>query len=182
MRELCPISTPGTPGMDTPLTCSPGADSATWYQMDGSVCGRCGSPASIDPPPATPGPFAAHALLSGCLCTVLAGGKGPPAFPGSAGMPGSRLTWASSAPAASAAPRGNPRGPHPAVPADPARRVLPPDPAERMVEAVVWPAAASRVAALPAPARAAPPAAARVAYAAWPAASGLPAPRLLVRG
>src|SRR5579875_1527661 len=119
MRELCPISTPGTPGMDTPLTSRPGADSATWYQMDGSVCGRCGSPASIDPPPATLGPLAAHALLSGSLCTVLAGGKGPPASPGFPGTPGSRLTWASSAPAASAAAWDTPR--EPGTPAPPGR-------------------------------------------------------------
>src|SRR5437660_1552742 len=33
--------------------------------MDGTVCGRCGSPASIDFAPATLGPLAAQALLSG---------------------------------------------------------------------------------------------------------------------
>src|SRR5215831_18317276 len=33
--------------------------------MDGTVCGRCGSPASIDFAPETLGPLAAQALLSG---------------------------------------------------------------------------------------------------------------------
>src|SRR5215475_12499537 len=33
--------------------------------MEGTVCGRCGSPASIDFAPATLGPLAAQALLSG---------------------------------------------------------------------------------------------------------------------
>src|SRR5271165_2329811 len=85
MCALCPISTPGTPGTVTPLASSPGADSAASYQTDGSVCGRCGSPASIAPCPATAGPLAAQALLSGSRCTSPAG---------------SRLTWASSVPAA----------------------------------------------------------------------------------
>src|SRR5512132_3279914 len=65
MWALWPISTPGRPGTLTPVTDRPGADSATWYQMDGTVCGRCGSPASIDFAPATAGPLAAQALLSG---------------------------------------------------------------------------------------------------------------------
>ena len=65
MCRLWPRRTPGRPGTLAPLTAYPGADSATWYQMDGMVCGRCGSPASIDRPPATAGPLAAHALLSG---------------------------------------------------------------------------------------------------------------------
>src|SRR5690349_24627880 len=33
--------------------------------MEGTVCGRCGSPASIDFAPETLGPLAAQALLSG---------------------------------------------------------------------------------------------------------------------
>src|SRR5256885_2847488 len=65
MWALWPISTPGRPGTLTPVTDRPGADSATWYQMDGTVCGRCGSPASIDFAPETLGPLAAQALLSG---------------------------------------------------------------------------------------------------------------------
>src|SRR5215468_2433832 len=65
MWALWPISTPGRPGTLTPVTDRPGADSATWYQMDGTVCGRWGSPASIDFAPATLGPLAAQALLSG---------------------------------------------------------------------------------------------------------------------
>ena len=56
---------PGRPGTLTPLTDSPGASSATWYQTDGMVCGRCGSPASMARPPWTAGPLAAQALLSG---------------------------------------------------------------------------------------------------------------------
>src|ERR1700733_2122906 len=67
MCWLWPRRIPGRPGTVTPLTAYPGADSATWYQIDGMVCGRCGSPASIDPPPATAGPSAAHALLSGSV-------------------------------------------------------------------------------------------------------------------
>src|SRR5450631_1991845 len=55
------------------------------------VCTRCGSPASMDLPPATAGPLAAHALLSGYRCTAPAG---------------SALTWASSADAAVAADAG----------------------------------------------------------------------------
>src|SRR5215475_3615588 len=65
MWALWPISTPGRPGTLTPVTDRPGADSATWYQMEGTVCGRCGSPASIDFAPETLGPLAAQALLSG---------------------------------------------------------------------------------------------------------------------
>src|SRR2546430_17660373 len=65
MWALWPISTPGRPGTLRPVTDRPGADSATWYQMDGTVCGRCGSPASIDFAPETLGPLAAQALLSG---------------------------------------------------------------------------------------------------------------------
>src|SRR5215470_5660270 len=65
MWVLWPISTPGRPGTLTPVTDRPGADRATWYQMEGTVCGRCGSPASIDFAPATLGPLAAQALLLG---------------------------------------------------------------------------------------------------------------------
>src|SRR5215469_11086827 len=65
MCWLCPMSTPGRPGTLTPVTSKPGAEIATWYHTDGRVCGRCGSPASIDLPPATLGPLAAQALLSG---------------------------------------------------------------------------------------------------------------------
>src|SRR6266516_5425146 len=65
MWALWPISTPGRPGTLTPVTDRPGADSATWYQMEGTVCGRCGAPASIAFAPATLGPLAAQALLSG---------------------------------------------------------------------------------------------------------------------
>jgi hypothetical protein len=65
MWRLCPSRIPGSPGTLTPLTDKPGADSATWYQTEGMVCTRCGSPASMDLPPATAGPLAAHALLSG---------------------------------------------------------------------------------------------------------------------
>src|ERR1700744_6030668 len=85
MCWLCPISTPGTPGTVTPLTCRPGAEMAAWYQIDGSVCGRCGPPASMAPCPSTTGPFAAQALLSGSRCTSPAG---------------SRLVWASRSTAA----------------------------------------------------------------------------------
>ena len=53
------------PGMLTPATSGPARTAPTWYQTEGSVCGRCGSPASSAPPPATLGPFTAHALLSG---------------------------------------------------------------------------------------------------------------------
>src|SRR5580693_3044517 len=65
MCALWPSRTPGTPGSDAPATWYPGADSATSYQIDGSVCGRCGSPPSSAPPPSTLGPFTAQALLSG---------------------------------------------------------------------------------------------------------------------
>src|SRR5215469_7891438 len=73
MCALCPIRIPGRPGTLTPDTCSPGARSATSYQIDGSVCSRCGSPASSAPPFATCGPLAAHALLSGAVCSWPAG-------------------------------------------------------------------------------------------------------------
>src|SRR5438046_9845902 len=73
MWELCPIKTPGRPGTVTPVTARPGAASAAWYQIDGMVCGRCGSPASIATPPATAPPLTAHALLSGARCTRPAG-------------------------------------------------------------------------------------------------------------
>src|SRR6516225_2293887 len=73
MWALCPMSTPGRPGTLTPVTDRPGADRAAWYQIDGTVWGRCGSPASIDTRPATRGPFAAQALLSGPWCTEAAG-------------------------------------------------------------------------------------------------------------
>src|SRR6516165_1622101 len=73
MWELCPIKTPGRPGTVTPVTARPGADSAAWYQIDGMVCGRCGSPASIATPPAAAPPLTAHALLSGARCTKSAG-------------------------------------------------------------------------------------------------------------
>src|SRR5215471_7695293 len=73
MWELCPINTPGRPGTVTPVTVRPGAASAAWYQIDGMVCGRCGSPASIATPPATAPPLTAHALLSGARCTRPAG-------------------------------------------------------------------------------------------------------------
>src|SRR5215813_14962901 len=73
MWELCPIKTPGRPGTVTPVTARPGTDSAAWYQTEGMVCGRCGSPASIATPPATARPLAAHALLSGARCTRPAG-------------------------------------------------------------------------------------------------------------
>src|ERR1700684_4469135 len=73
MRALCPIKMPGRPGTLTPVTAKPGADRAASYQTEGSVCGRCGSPASSAPPPATAGPFAAHALLSGYSCSWPAG-------------------------------------------------------------------------------------------------------------
>src|SRR6516162_4057254 len=72
MCALCPISTPGRPGTVTPVTARPGADSDAWYQTDGMVCGRCGSPASIETP-ATARPLAAQALLSGYRCTRPAG-------------------------------------------------------------------------------------------------------------
>src|SRR5690242_14435449 len=72
MCALCPMSTPGRPGTVTPVTARPGADSAAWYHTDGSVCGRCGSPASIAAP-ATARPLAAQALLSGYRCTRPAG-------------------------------------------------------------------------------------------------------------
>src|SRR5215467_7717033 len=85
MWALWPMSTPGRPGTLTPVTDRPGADRATWYQMDGTVCGRCGSPASIDFAPATLGPLAAQALLLGNLWIR----------PG-----GSALAWASMAAAA----------------------------------------------------------------------------------
>ncbi len=85
MRALCPIRIPGRPGTLTPATSKPGADRATSYQTDGTVCGRCGSPASSAPPVLTAGPFAAQALLSGYWCSWLAG---------------SWLSWASSVPAA----------------------------------------------------------------------------------
>src|SRR5215469_8754164 len=65
MVALCPSRIPGSPGTLTPDTWYPGADSATSYHTEGSVCGRCGSPPSSAPPPATAGPFTAHALLSG---------------------------------------------------------------------------------------------------------------------
>src|SRR5947207_2814931 len=65
MWALWPISTPGSPGTVTPVTDSPGAARAAWYQMEGTVCGRWGSPASIDFAPETLGPLAAQALLSG---------------------------------------------------------------------------------------------------------------------
>ena len=65
MSALCPITTAGRPGTLTPDTARPGADRATWYHSEGSVCGRCGSPASIAPAPATRDPPAAQALLSG---------------------------------------------------------------------------------------------------------------------
>src|SRR6201999_2977192 len=65
MWALCPIRMAGRPGTLTPLRSVPGADSATWYHSDGRVWGRCGSPASSAPPPATAGPLAAQALLSG---------------------------------------------------------------------------------------------------------------------
>src|SRR5215831_1416159 len=65
MWALWPISTPGRPGTLTPVTDRPGAESATCYQIEGTVCGRCGSPASIDFAPETLGPLAAQALLSG---------------------------------------------------------------------------------------------------------------------
>src|SRR5436190_9004286 len=68
MCALCPMSTPGRPGTVTPVTARPGAASAAWYQTDGSVCGRCGSPASIATP-STARPLAAQALLSGYRCT-----------------------------------------------------------------------------------------------------------------
>src|SRR5690242_14229315 len=73
MWELCPIKTPGRPGTVTPVTARPGADSAAWYQIDGMVCGRCGSPASIATSPVTARPLTAHALLSGARCTRPAG-------------------------------------------------------------------------------------------------------------
>src|ERR1700744_2102073 len=85
MCWLCPIRTPGTPGTVTPLASRPGAEMAAWYQIDGNVCGRCGSPASMAPWPSTAGPFAAQALLSGSRCTSPAG---------------SRLIWASRSTAA----------------------------------------------------------------------------------
>src|SRR5690348_13367267 len=72
MCALSPMSTPGRPGTVTPVTARPGADSAAWYHTDGSVCGRCGSPASIAAP-ATARPLAAQALLSGYRCTRPAG-------------------------------------------------------------------------------------------------------------
>src|SRR6516164_11852894 len=75
MCELCPIKTPGRPGTVTPVTVRPGADNAAWYQIDGMVCGRCGSPASIATPPATVWPSAAHALLSGARCTRPGGNR-----------------------------------------------------------------------------------------------------------
>src|SRR5580704_17753244 len=88
MWALWPIRTPGTPGTLTPATSKPGADIATSYQIDGSVCGRCGSPASSAPPlPLIAGPFAAQALLSGYSCSSLGG---------------SRLSWARRVPAACA--------------------------------------------------------------------------------
>src|SRR5215471_6315576 len=65
MCALWPRRIPGRPGTLTPETWYPGADSATSYHTDGSVCGRCGSPPSTAPPPETAGPFTAHALLSG---------------------------------------------------------------------------------------------------------------------
>ena len=70
MLVLCPIKMPGRPGTLTPAAAKPGAAKATSYQTDGIVCGRCGSPASSAPPPATAGPLAAHALLSGVLVQV----------------------------------------------------------------------------------------------------------------
>src|SRR5262249_60480793 len=76
MWALWPRSTPGSPGTVTPVTDSPGADRAAWYQIEGTVCGRCGSPASIDAAPATAGPFAAQALLSG-YWWIRPGGSAP---------------------------------------------------------------------------------------------------------
>src|ERR1700761_9471721 len=90
---------PGTPGTLTPATWYPGADSATSYQTDGSVCARWGSPPSNAPPPLTAGPFTAQALLSGVWCT----------WPNL-----SWLTWASNCPAAWATPSD---GTEPVVPA-----------------------------------------------------------------
>src|SRR5215470_8549772 len=92
MCALCPISTPGRPGTVTPVTARPGADSAAWYQTGGSVCGRCGSPASIATP-ATARPLAAQALLSGYRCTRPAG---------------SRVICCNTEPAAIAAPAAEP--------------------------------------------------------------------------
>src|SRR5450755_2886576 len=91
MWSLCPSRMPGRPGTLTPVTDRPGARSATWYQTEGMVCGRCGSPASMALPPATAGPLTAHALLSGERCTAPAG---------------SALTWARSADAAVASAAG----------------------------------------------------------------------------
>ena len=85
MRALYPIKIPGRPGTLTPAASKPGADRAASYQTDGIVCGRCGSPASSAPPPATAGPLAAQALLSGYSCRWPVG---------------SWLSWASRAPAA----------------------------------------------------------------------------------
>src|SRR2546429_6869330 len=98
MWALWPISTPGRPGTLTPVTDRPGADSPTWYQMDGTVCGRCGSPASIDFAPETLGPLAAQALLSGDWW-IRPGGRA--------------LAWARIAAAAGAAPARGLLGPGP---------------------------------------------------------------------
>lgn len=50
MCWLCPIVTPGVPGMVAPATCKPGESKVSWNQIEGSVSCRCGSPASIAPP------------------------------------------------------------------------------------------------------------------------------------
>src|SRR5262249_60956072 len=62
MCLLWPMTTPGRPGRLTPVTSYPGAVTATSNQADAIGTGTGTSAASIEPPPATLGPFTAQAL------------------------------------------------------------------------------------------------------------------------
>src|SRR5215831_261401 len=93
MWALWPISTPGRPGTLTPVTDRPGAESATCYQIEGTVCGRCGSPASIDFAPETLGPLAAQALLSGNSWMRPGGSASACASMAAAAFAAAAVTW-----------------------------------------------------------------------------------------
>src|SRR5690606_225617 len=91
MESLNPMMTPGAPGIDTPITLTPGPLRCTAYQIDGSDVSRCGSLQRMGAPVAVLLPLTAQLLLptSGSYFGI---GSIPTKPSGKAGGTSARLT------------------------------------------------------------------------------------------